>query len=76
MHSLLKIVLIVFFFACCGFAQNKDPVALPEKDRSVVDSTEKYNYLIAYENADARYGRNIAGMIVGGVLTGVGVTFL
>ncbi|MFA6836645.1 MAG: hypothetical protein WCR04_09635, partial [Fibrobacteraceae bacterium] len=40
------------------------------------DSTEKYNYLIAYENADARYGRNIAGMIVGGVLTGVGVTFL
>ena len=41
-----------------------------------VDSTEIYYDLIADENADARYGQNIAGMIVGGVLTGVGAYFL
>jgi hypothetical protein len=41
-----------------------------------IDSTEKYNYLIAYENADARYAQNIVGMVIGGAFTGVGTYFL
>jgi hypothetical protein len=41
-----------------------------------IDSTEKYNYLIAYENADARYAQNIVGMVIGGTLTGIGAYFL
>jgi hypothetical protein len=75
MFSLLKIAFFICLFACCGFAQDKDSVVLPEMDRSV-DSTEKYNYLIAYENADARYAQNIVGMVIGGAFTGVGTYFL
>jgi len=41
-----------------------------------IDSTERYSRLINNEKIDARYGQNIAGMIVGGALTGVGTYFL
>jgi len=75
MHSLLKIAFFICLFACCGFAQNNDSVVLPEMNQSV-DSTEKYNYLIAYENTDARYAQNIVGMVIGGAFTGVGTYFL
>ena len=82
----LKTSLLFCAFACYLYATEENQrTVFPNLSKNVimgdttinrnVDSIEIYYDLIADENADARYGQNIAGMIVGGALTGVG-TFL
>ncbi len=41
-----------------------------------IDSISIYYRLINEENANANYGANVAGMIIGGGLTGLGIVFL
>jgi hypothetical protein len=87
MRLTLKIFLLLSAFAGYLYAtEEKQRTVFPNSDKNViigdttinknVDSTEIYYDLIADENADARYGQNIAGIIVGGALTGVGAYFL
>ncbi len=87
MRLTLKIFLLLSAFAGYLYAtEEKQRTVFPNSDKNViigdttinknVDSTEIYYDLIADENADAHYSQNIAGMIVGGALTGIGTFFL
>ncbi len=87
MRLTLKIFLLLSAFAGYLYATEENQRTIfPNSDKNVimgdttinknVDSTEIYYDLIADENADAHYSQNIAGMIVGGALTGVGTYFL
>lgn len=82
-----KVLLLLCFSAGCLYATEERRInTFPDMDKNVimgdtaikgdVDSTEKYNYLIANENADSRYAQNIVGMVIGGAFTGVGTYFL
>jgi len=87
MRLTLKIFLLLSASAGYLYATEENQMnVFPNPDKNViigdttinrnVDSTEIYYDLIADENADARYSQNIAGMIVGGALTGIGTFFL
>jgi hypothetical protein len=68
-----KICIIIFFFAFAGvaFAHGK-----ASKRQPLPDSTKIYEQLIEMEDEDAHYGRNIAGIVGGSTLVGLGTVCL
>jgi hypothetical protein len=74
-----KVLLLLCFSAGCLYATEERRInTFPDMDKNVimgdtaikgdVDSTEKYNYLIANENADSRYAQNIVGRTLNSIL--------
>ncbi len=72
------LLLFVLLNLLLGFAQAEEnkpflPENLSELTNSAEsDSVKTYYDLIAKENYDSHYGPNVAGMVVGGLLTGAG----
>lgn len=78
--------LLSILVGCLYATEERRMNTFPDTDKNVilgdtaikgdVDSTEKYNYLIANENADSRYAQNVVGMAIGGAFIGGGTYFL
>jgi hypothetical protein len=72
--------LLSILVGCLYATEERRMNTFPDTDKNVilgdtaikgdVDSTEKYNYLIANENADSRYAQNVVGGTLNSVLFG------